>query len=100
MTGARRLQISTEEYQQKRQKNTIPTRRRSRTVHNGDSSTEILRYHSEIGLDSLTHPHPIGIEQIVHQAHMSADGIPPICNRKKTYEEEVEETRIDDQMMF
>ena len=87
MAGARKLEISTEVYQE-HQMVEKPKRRRGVTVHEGASSETIQRIHSE-GTGFLTEHHTfVGLEQVVHQDHVAADGMRPLSSRMKNHAEE------------
>eukprot|EP01041_Mallomonas_annulata_P010813 gene10813-22561_t len=73
ISGARKLQLSTEMYQQ----NKKVMRRRGVTIHAGANADDIKRVHSEGFISNQGSHHVcVGLEQIVHAEHVMADGMP------------------------
>ena len=82
MEGARKLQLSTEAYQESKVIEK-PKRRRGVTLHEGASQASMQRIHSE-GNDFFYERHAtVGLEQLLHSDHVSADGTPPMSARMK-----------------
>lgn len=75
MAGARRLQLATENFNPEDEGG----RRRTRTMHLG--TVEMMRMQS---LDEFDDHHVlVGLEQLVHNEHVDADGMVHVSNEKK-----------------
>eukprot|EP01031_Cornospumella_fuschlensis_P032098 gene32098-38817_t len=76
IAGARRLQLSTEKYEQHTSSNLTQQRRRHHSMHESHSLDPIALergYTENFSVGAMRSP--VGLEQIVHTEHMDADGL-------------------------
>lgn len=76
IVGARRLQLSTEKYEEYTSTNLTQHRRRHHSMHEGQGLDPLSLergYTENYSVGAMRSP--VGLEQIVHTQHMDADGL-------------------------